>query len=153
MSSPTPNPGPTPPPSPPGIGTLDIPTQVPAGEAGNPAVIAAATGTAAADGSAPAPLDLSAIEAAIAAAGAGGTVALDPTLKAAYKAYFSVWGVAPPGWDKPDHGYIGKLVDGGMNATEILANELAKPEARKTHYYRDATASYASEIAQLMGRR
>jgi len=75
------------------------------------------------------------------------TKAVDPTVSAGERAYFQIWGVKPP------HGYIQALAKQGLNVHEIIANELAKPGARKTSFYRDVYAKFAAQAASVMGMR
>ncbi len=71
----------------------------------------------------------------------------DATVIAGKRAYFQIWGVEPP------PGYIENLVRSGLNQFEIISNELAKPGARRTSFYRDQYAALANAAAQLMGFR
>lgn len=77
----------------------------------------------------------------------GGTRRVDPTVATASRDYFQIWGVDPP------HGYIEGLVRSGMNRFEIISNELSKPQARRTAFYRDTYARLAATAAQLFGFR
>jgi hypothetical protein len=76
-----------------------------------------------------------------------GAKKIDPLLAAGERAYFQIWGTKPP------KGYIKSLADQGLNVNEIILNELQKPAARKTFFYRNQYAQFASQLAQLMGAR
>ena len=73
---------------------------------------------------------------------------IDPNITQGIRDYYSIWGTMAP------TGYIENLVlKQGMNHYEIVANELMKPRAQTTVFYRDKFAYYAQAAARIFGRR
>lgn len=152
MSDPSPTAQPqTPPPAPTATDPTD-PHQG-AGEAYKPEVLAAAAASGATSTGTVPTLSSSDLAAILAAGGAGSTgLTKEQRAEAAqynamFQAYFRVWG------EKPPKGYIDARIKDGLNVQELIAYELSKPTAQKTHFFRDGYANNAAFASQLLGRR
>lgn len=69
----------------------------------------------------------------------------DVEIQRAENAYYQLWGVFPP------PGYIGKLVDAGMNLFEIQDYERSKPAFNRTASYQQTRQDYSARLLQIMG--
>ena len=76
----------------------------------------------------------------------GGSAPVDPQVSAAASFYYQLWGTKPPA------GYIENFLNGTRDLFDFIKFQLSRPNADNQIFFRDRFATYAAQVASIMGR-